>query len=83
MGHEVSGNAEGTAGVRAKRIKQWTFNERDETSMKKVKQMIVERAWTGSTSVPRKVKPAGAGSTGKIEPSELSTENPVDSTLGK
>jgi ArsR family transcriptional regulator len=29
--------------VRAKRIKQWTFYKRDETSIKKVKQMIVDR----------------------------------------
>jgi hypothetical protein len=28
---------------RAKRIKQWTFYKRDEASIKKVKQMIVER----------------------------------------
>jgi DNA-binding transcriptional ArsR family regulator len=29
--------------VRAKRIKQWTFYKRDETRIKKVKQMIVDR----------------------------------------
>ena len=29
--------------VRAKRIKQWTFYKRDETSIKKVKQLIVQR----------------------------------------
>ena len=29
--------------LRAKRIKQWTFYKRDEASIKKVKQMIVER----------------------------------------
>ncbi|HKV62113.1 MAG TPA: helix-turn-helix domain-containing protein [Candidatus Acidoferrum sp.] len=29
--------------VRAKRIKQWTFYKRDEASIKKVKQLIVER----------------------------------------
>ena len=29
--------------VRAKRIKQWTFYKRDEASIKKLKQMIVER----------------------------------------
>jgi len=29
--------------VRAKRIKQWTFYKRDETSIRKVKQMIEER----------------------------------------
>ncbi len=29
--------------VRAKRIKQWTFDKRDEASIKKVKRMIVER----------------------------------------
>lgn len=29
--------------VRAKRIKQWTFYRRDEASIKKVKQRIVER----------------------------------------
>ena len=29
--------------VRAKRIKQWTFYKRDEASIKKVKQIIVER----------------------------------------
>jgi len=30
--------------VRAKRIKQWTFYKLDETSIKKVKRMIVEHA---------------------------------------
>ena len=29
--------------VQAKRIKQWTFYKRDEASIKKMKQMIVER----------------------------------------
>ena len=29
------GNAEDSAGARAKRIKQWTFYKRDETSIKK------------------------------------------------
>jgi DNA-binding transcriptional ArsR family regulator len=29
--------------VRARRIKQWTFYKRDETSIKKVKRMLVER----------------------------------------
>jgi hypothetical protein len=38
--------------VRAKRIKQWTFDKRDEAGIKKVKRMIVKRVWTGSTSVP-------------------------------
>jgi hypothetical protein len=38
--------------VRAKRIKLWTFYKRDETRMKKVKEMIVERMQAGSTSVP-------------------------------
>ena len=39
--------------VRAKRIKQWTFDKRDEAGIKKVKRMIVKRVWTGSTSVPK------------------------------
>jgi len=29
--------------VRAKRIKLWTFHKRDETRIRKMKQMIVER----------------------------------------
>ena len=29
--------------IRAKRIKQWTFYQRDEASIKKLKRMIVER----------------------------------------
>ena len=67
--------------VRAKRIKLWTFYKRDETRIRKMKQMIVERVWGGSTSVPIKVRSAGAGSTGKNEPSGLSTENPVKNKL--
>jgi hypothetical protein len=67
--------------VWANRIKQWTFRKRDKTIIRKVKQMVVERVWGGSTSVPRKVPSEGAGSTGKNEPSGLSTENPVKNKL--
>ena len=67
--------------ARAKRIKLWTFYKRDETRIRKMKQMIVERVRAGSTSVPKKVPSAGAGSTVKNEPSGLSTENPVKNTL--
>ena len=40
--------------VWAERIKQWTFCKRDETIIRKVKQMAGERVWGGSTSVPKK-----------------------------
>src|SRR5712664_558310 len=63
--------------VRAKRIKQWTFYKRDETSIRKVKQMIEERVLARSTCVPKKATPEGTGSTGENEPSGLSTGNAV------
>jgi len=45
----------------AKRIKQWTFYKRDETSIKKkVKQMIVNTL-DGKTSVPKNNDSAGSG----------------------
>jgi len=67
--------------VRAKRIKQWTFYKRDETSVKKSE---ADARGTGLDRKYFRTKMAAAtraGSTGKNEPSELSTENPVESSL--
>jgi|SRR2546422_3788208 len=77
------GNAEDSAGARAKRIKQWTFYKRDETSIRKVKQMIraarLDRKYfrTKSVLTPR------AGSTADNETSELSTGNLGENKLRK
>jgi hypothetical protein len=63
------------------RIKQWTFYKRDQTSIKKSEADDRGTRLDGKYFRTKKMTAPGAGSTGKNEPSGLSTESAVKNKL--